>query len=117
MNVNQAVDKLNGLLPLAARQQQLDVELKQLHKAILKSFVEQGRPLPVSAAAGHLAHHSVQQAFQILAQLDLVVLDGEQQMIMGAYPLTYEVTSHVVEVNGHKINAMCALDALSVAPN
>jgi len=116
MDVKQAVDKLNGLLPLAARQQQLDTELRELHKVILVAFVEQGRPLPITEAAGHLSQHSVEQAFQILAQNDLIVLDVEQQMIMGAYPLTYEVTPHVVEVNGHPINAMCALDALSVAP-
>ena len=116
MDVKQAVDKLNSLLPLAARQHRLDTELIELHRAILGTFVEQGRPLPISGAAAYLSHHSVEQAFQILAQNDLVVLDVEQQMIMGAYPLSYEVTPHVVEVNGHAINAMCALDALSVAP-
>ena len=116
MDINQAVDKLNSLLPLAARQQQLDAELQQLHRAILNSFVEQGRPLPITEAASYLSQHSVEQAFQILARNDLIVLDVEQQMIMGAYPLTYEVTPHVIEVNGHAINAMCALDALSVAP-
>ena len=116
MDVKQAVDKLNDLLPLAARQQQLDAELTTLHKAILGTFVEQGRPLPITEAASYLSQHSVEQAFQLLAQNDLIVLDVEQQMVMGAYPLTYEVTPHVVEVNGHAINAMCALDALSVAP-
>ena len=116
MDVKQAVDKLNGLLPLAARQQLLDAELSELHKVILSNFVEQGRPLAITEAAGHLSQHSVEEAFQILAQNDLIVLDVEQQMIMGAYPLSYEVTPHVVEVNGHAINAMCALDALSVAP-
>ena len=116
MDVKQAVDKLNGLLPLAARQQLLDAELSELHKVILSNFVEQSRPLAITEAAGHLSQHSVEEAFQILAQNDLIVLDVEQQMIMGAYPLSYEVTPHVVEVNGHAINAMCALDALSVAP-
>ena len=116
MDVKQAVDKLNGLLPLAVRQQQLDAELRELHRAILDAFVAQGRPLPITEAAGHLSQHSVGEAFRILAQNDLIVLDVEQQMIMGAYPLSYEVTPHVVEVNGHAINAMCALDALSVAP-
>lgn len=116
MDVKQAVDKLNGFLPLAARQQQLDAELRELHKVILCAFVEQGRPLSITEAADHLSQHSVEEAFQLLAQNDLIVLDVEQQMVMGAYPVTYEVTPHVVEVNGHTINAMCALDALSVAP-
>lgn len=116
MQVQQAVDTLNSLLPLAVRQQQLDPELRHLHQLILRTFVEQGRPLPITDAADHLAHHSVQQAFQLLAKQDLIVLDVEQQMIIGAYPMTYEVTPHIVEVNGHAINAMCALDALAVAP-
>jgi len=116
MDVKQAVDKLNGLLPLAARHQLLDAELRELHEVILNTFVEQGRPLAITEAAGHLSQHGVEEAFRILAQNDLIVLDVEQQMIMGAYPLSYEVTPHVVEVNGHAINAMCALDALSVAP-
>jgi hypothetical protein len=116
MEIQQAVEKLNSLLPLAARQQQLDPELQQLHQLILRTFVEQGRPLPITEAADHLARHSVHQAFQLLAEQDLIVLDMEQQMIMGAYPMTYEVTPHIVEVNGHAINAMCALDALAVAP-
>ena len=116
MDVEQTVDKLNSLLPLAARQQQLDPELRYLHQLILRTFVEQGRPLPITEAAGHLVQHSVQQAFRLLAQQDLIVLDVEQQMIMGAYPMTYEITPHIVEVNGHAINAMCALDALAVAP-
>lgn len=116
MEVQQAVDKLNSFLPLAARQQQLDPELRHLHQLILRTFVELGRPLPITEAARHLAQHSVQQAFQLLAEQDLIVLDVEQQMIMGAYPLTYEVTPHIVEVNGYAINAMCALDALAVAP-
>lgn len=116
MDIQQAVDKLNSLLPLAARQQQLNPELRRLHQLILRTFVERGRPLPSTEAATHLTQYSVQQAFQLLAEQDLIVLDGERQMIMGAYPMSYEVTPHVVEVNGHAINAMCALDALAVAP-
>lgn len=116
MQIQHAVDKLNSLLPLAARQQQLDPELRHLHQLILCTFIEQGRPLSITEAAGHLAQHSVQLAFQLLAEKDLIVLDVEQQMIMGAYPLTYEVTPHTVDINGHTLNAMCALDALSVAP-
>ena len=106
MEVQQAIDKLNSLLPLATRQQQLDPELRHLHQLILHTFVEQGRPLPIIDAADHLARYSVQQAFQLLAKQDLIVLDVEQQMIMGAYPITYEVTPHIVETNGHAINAM-----------
>jgi mercuric reductase len=116
MKIQQAVDKLNSLLPLAARQKQLDPELRQLHQLILRTFIKSGRPLPIIEAERQLSQHSVLQAFRLLAEQDLVVLDVEQQMIMGAYPFTYEVTPHIVEVNDHSINAMCALDALSVAP-
>jgi mercuric reductase len=39
--------------------------------------------------------------------------DGEPK---GAYPFTMEAREHRVRVNGNTVNAMCALDALSVSP-
>ena len=47
---------------------------------------------------------------------DLVVLNEAGTEIVGAYPMTLEATPHHLTVNGHPVNAMCALDALSVGP-
>ena len=44
----------------------------------------------------------------------LVVLDAKGGDVVGAYPMTTEETPHKVAVNGNKIYAMCAVDALSV---
>jgi mercuric reductase len=47
-----------------------------------------------------------------LASRDLVVLEGER--ITGAYPLTDRPTEHQVGVEGQRLHAMCAIDALGV---
>jgi mercuric reductase len=44
----------------------------------------------------------------------LVVLDAKGGDVVGAYPITTEETPHKVSVNGNKMYAMCAVDALSV---
>lgn len=40
-----ALQKLNQLLPLAERQAALPAPLTELHRAVLHSFVNRGRPL------------------------------------------------------------------------
>ena len=50
-----------------------------------------------------------------LAEEDLIVLSGDGA-IQGAYPFTTARTPHRVTVRGNTVNAMCALDALAVAP-
>jgi len=47
---------------------------------------------------------------------DLIVLDQTHEHILGAYPLTSELTPHKVSLYQHSLYAMCALDAVSVAP-
>lgn len=39
MDIQQGIARLNSLLPLAARQQQLDPELHHLHHLILCNFI------------------------------------------------------------------------------
>jgi mercuric reductase len=46
---------------------------------------------------------------------DLLVLD-ELGAIAGAYPFTTEKTPHCLTVNGQRVHAMCALDALAISP-
>ena len=54
-------------------------------------------------------------ALETLKALDLVVFSAQGEAI-GAYPFTMEPREHRVKVNGHRLHAMCALDALSIAP-
>ena len=45
----------------------------------------------------------------------MVLGSGDTQAV-GAYPMTVEDSPHRLKVNGQPVNAMCALDALSVGP-
>lgn len=116
MNLDAALDKLNSLLPLKARQSQLEPRLRDLHIAILRNFATAGRPLSRDEVALQLGEGDVDAALARLAADDLVVLTPDRSQIMGAYPFTAEERVHQVLVNGHTVHAMCALDALAIAP-
>ena len=111
--INSAVERLNHILPLAARHQALDASLQNLHKAILHSYVDTGRSLNRKKIAQYV--DNVDEAAKIFGQNDLVVFDDNGEPI-GAYPFTMEKRDHTVTVNGHTVHCMCALDALAVSP-
>jgi mercuric reductase len=115
MNTAETLYRLHGLLPLKERQQRLSQIEVKLHRAILRSFVEQGRAPEGSEISSMLGQADIGNLLSRLRDNDLIVLDkwGE---VVGAYPLTMEETSHVLKVNDHQIHAMCALDALAVSP-
>lgn len=116
MDIKQAVARLNTQLPLKARQDKLDSELRALHQAVLHSLIYCGRPPALDEVSQLVGEKNIDSALQRLATDDLVVLDAAGKHIVGAYPLTIEQTSHCIAVNGKNIFAMCALDAVSVAP-
>ena len=116
MNVSADLDHLNQLLPLKARQDALDPVLRDLHRKVLLSFAATGRPLSRAQIA---AQHGVDNVDDMLAQLaadDLIVLSADRKEITGTYPFTVEQRVHRVNINGQETYAMCALDALSIAP-
>jgi Alkylmercury lyase len=98
------LSSLNDRLPLADRQSGLDERLRRLHREILQSFADTGRPPRPEPAD-----------VRALAALDLVVM-GEDAVVTGAYPFTTEPTGHVVALPSASVNAMCSLDAVAVAP-
>jgi len=55
------------------------------------------------------------QSRQKLATEDLVHFDGDGE-IMVAYPFSGRPTRHRVRIEGHTVFAMCAIDALGIAP-
>ena len=114
MDLQTAVDKLNSQLPLKQRQSKLSQQLKAVHQGMLHAMIEQGRPLSRDEVAQLIENESVDACLQKLSTEDLIVLNNNKPV--GAYPVTLENTPHKVTVNGHKIHAMCALDAVSVAP-
>lgn len=115
MDINTALERLNSLLPLKQRQHRLDPDLRRLHRQILEGFFRDGKPLSREQITEQLGNGDIESALRQLAADDLIVLTPEQQ-IVGAYPFTTEERIHSVLVNGHTVHAMCALDALSVAP-
>ncbi len=131
--LRQALLHLNDLLPLKARQDSLTPENRKLHRSILQTLVEKGRVMSedeIAKVAGSPA--AGRSAVALLGAYDLVVrgpltvtdartgrevvVDAIGGEVVGAYPVTTEVTPHRITVNGHSIYAMCAVDALAVAP-
>jgi mercuric reductase len=124
---------LHDLLPLKERQGSLDKPMVELHREILWSLLEQGRPLARAEIAKKLgSEDAAAKAVALLGAYDLivrnpltvrdaatnalVVLDAKGGDVVGAYPITTEETPHKVSVNGHKLYAMCAVDALAIGP-
>ena len=111
--VDRSLARLTDILPLAEKLAGCDEAVCRLYRHILHGFAEQGRA-PSREAMATL----VDAPAEALAELDrqgLVVLDAGGQ-VRGAYPFTTELREHRVSVNGHRVYAMCALDALAVAP-
>ena len=115
-SVSSSVLRLNRLLPLKARQDRHPPMLKALHRAVIAFLVTRGRPPDRSEVAARVGTRQVDTALALLGNDDLIVLSADRRNILGAYPVTSEITPHALEVNGHWIHAMCALDALAVAP-
>ena len=111
-----AVQRLNDQLPLKLRQTALPPWLARVHRATLTSLSEQGRPLISRELDELLEDTDVNAALTWLANDDLVVLNADGTGIVGAYPMTTEATAHHLRINNQPVNAMCALDALSVGP-
>ena len=100
-----------------ARRARLSEAERELYFWILRRFATDGHPsrIEVSAAAEHLGLEP-DGALETLAREDLVHrgADGE---IAVAYPFSGRPTSHRVRFpGGHEVDAMCAIDALGIAP-
>lgn len=108
-----AVERLNQILPLTAYHLALDAPLRKLHRAILQSYVQLGRSLNRSEMARYV--DDVDGAVEILQRADLVLFHDNAEP-KGAYPFTNEEREHIVQVNGHTVHCMCALDALAISP-
>ncbi|SHO49012.1 organomercurial lyase [Desulfopila aestuarii] len=107
-----ALDRLINVLPLKAKQENCGPEIKGLHQAVLRSFVDNGRILTREEMAERTS--DLENAVRVLKDNDMVVFD-DQGTPIGAYPFTMEQREHKVRINGFEVHAMCALDALSVS--
>ena len=99
---------------IAGRQQRLPGPLRELHRAVLRRFLDTGAPptarwLRQAAADAGLAASAV----DALATADAVhVVNG---VVAVAYPFSGTPTPHRVELDGlPAVYAMCAIDALGL---
>jgi len=116
ISVSNAVQRLNSQLPLKLRQAALPPGLANVHRTTLTSLANQGRPPNREELHELLDDSDIDTTLARLANDDLIVLDAAGNSIAGAYPMTTETTPHHLRVNNQPVNAMCALDALSVGP-
>lgn len=108
-----ALNRLNTILPLKKNQDKCSPEIKEVHQQMLRSFVTKGRILTREEMA--LWVDDVPETINVLSQYDMVTFSESGEPV-GAYPCTMMAREHKVHVNGHQIHAMCALDALAIAP-
>lgn len=130
-DVLQVLNHLESLLPLPRKHRELSPALRSVHRIILQSLVDTGKPpsqARISAILGSKA--AALEALGRLKAADLVVLNAPAVLnektkqtvaepaaeIVGAYPMTSAATPHKVVSNGQAVNAMCAVDALSISP-
>jgi mercuric reductase len=86
----------------------------EMRRAILELYARLGRAPAPEEITWHcgIATERVFTLMHRLAKRDLVVLENAR--IVGAYPLTDRPTEHRVRVEGQRLHAMCAIDALGV---
>ena len=101
----------------AARRARLSELERELYFWILRRFATRGRPSSAATrdAAAELRLDG-ESALGTLAREDLVHLDGGGEIAV-AYPFSGRPTAHRVRFpSGHEAYAMCAIDALGIAP-
>lgn len=101
----------------AARLARLSEPERGLYFWILRRFATDGRPSHAETrrAAGRLGLDA-DRALATLALEDLVHLDPSGEIAV-AYPFSGRPTAHRVRFpSGHEVYAMCAIDALGIAP-
>lgn len=101
----------------AARRARLNASERELYFWILRRFPSSGRPSrsEVEAAADRFGT-DLTSALTTLARDDLVHVDDAGEITI-AYPFSGHPTAHRVRFpDGHAVYAMCAIDALGIAP-
>ena len=96
--------------------QALDRDEDLVWQTVLHSYAASGRP-PHADEIAHRTAITRDRVGALLRKLqlrDLVGLETGSDTIRHAYPFTELTTGHLVEVRGHFLNALCAIDALGV---
>jgi hypothetical protein len=87
-----------------------------VHQAVLRSFAQTGGPPGTSLLEDAAAPFDAAVALAELAEGDFLYLDDAGR-ITAAYPFSAAPTGHRVQIaDGASAYAMCAIDALGIAP-
>ncbi|MGH3117977.1 MAG: alkylmercury lyase family protein [Gaiellales bacterium] len=100
-----------------ARRARLSEAERELYFWILRRFATYGRPsgAELRAAAGQLGL-AAESALETLAREDLIHRSADGEVAV-AYPFSGRPTAHRVRFpDGQEVDAMCAIDALGIAP-
>lgn len=100
-----------------ARRARLSDSERELYFWILRSFATAGRPgrAETREAAARLGLEA-EDALATLAREDLVHRGSDAEITV-AYPFSGRANAHHVRFpDGHEVHAMCAIDALGIAP-
>ncbi|HEY5719144.1 MAG TPA: organomercurial lyase, partial [Gammaproteobacteria bacterium] len=109
------LERLTAIIPLAARQRALPDAWRAAHRAILADWAASGHPPARETLAALPGIDDVDALLARLASDDMLVLDADGE-IAGAYPFSGEATPHRVALGEVRVHAMCAVDALAMAP-
>lgn len=87
-----------------------------LWRAAVRGFAANGRSPAIAelAAQTGLMGEQARALLRSLAERDLLGLTADGEAVVYAYPFTGHWTSHVVQLDGRRLNALCAVDALGV---
>jgi len=101
----------------AARMGRLSAGQRQLYRWILREFAAAKPPSgEVTRAAADALGLDAGDAFRVLAREDLVHVDASGRPVV-AYPFSARPRGHRVLIDGERwVEAMCAIDALGIAP-
>lgn len=99
------------------RAARLPASVRQVHHRLLRHFATTGAPPTADELASMAADagDTVGAALDRLAADDLIAVD-EHGRLVAAYPFSPTPTDHVVNLGEIRVYAMCAIDALGIAP-
>lgn len=116
MEPGTALQRLTALLPLKQRQDKLAPPVKRIHQCILQSLAQKGSAPEWNELQAVFKGGDIHNAVRVLADADLIVQDNSTGEVTGAYPMSVAKTPHEVIFKNHRLYAMCALDAVAIAP-
>lgn len=111
LKITIAIERLEQNLPIRLHQLKLPEELRQLHKDILRHYLDFGSA-PQLKDINYLGDWLT--AIHRLAAEQIIVID-EAGAISAAYPFNNEARGFKVISDHSETNAMCAFDALAIS--